>query len=221
LRNEYRRLQVKIAISVLAVALAVLLLWRRSNDGHDTRQETVPTQSEPASPVLERVNPGGHSRERPQLPKPEPKVEQPVRVEIDRRPWDPAKESDIHYERRSKLAAAFDRFREDSGISDEKAQAVLALLCDHQETARHVRKQDLDRILYNPYRDEWEFEYKGRETSHTLTLVELDALDALEEILTPEEMRPWRRHMESIAVWNLLNWPYEPPLIVPVVHGHG
>lgn len=208
----------KITISVLAVALlaAVLLFWTRSHVSQDTRPETVPT-----SPVLDAANPGGHSPERPQLPtlqtperkveQPVRKVEQPVHVEIDRQPRDPSKESEGQYERRSSFIAAFDRFREESGISDEKAQAVLALLYDYQETARNVRKQHLDRI---PYRDEWEFEYMSRDTAHTGMLIRLDARDALEEIFTPEEMRPWRRHLESIAVWNLLNWPDEPPLIV-------
>jgi hypothetical protein len=206
----------KIAISVLAVALVVtaLLLWNRSNDGQDTGQQTVPTQSEPESPMLDRPNPGEHSRERPQLPPqstPERKAEQSVPAQIDRRPFDPARESDGQYERRVRLITAFDRFRDESGISEEKAQAVLTLLYDYQETARHVRKQHLDRT----YRDKWEADYKSRENSHTLTLIEMDAEDVLEEMLTPEEMRAWRRTMEPAIVWGLLNWPYEPPLIVP------
>jgi hypothetical protein len=208
----------KIAISVLAVVAlvaVVLLLWINSNDDQ-TRPATVPTQNESESPVLD--TPGEHARERPKLPGlriPEREAEQSVpvqRVQIDRRPFDPAREFDSQYERRLRLITAFDRFREESGLSDEKAQAVLALLYDVQGNTRHVRKQHLDRI---PYPDEWEQDYKSRETSHSLRLIELDAEDALEEILTPEEMRPWRRHMKPIFVWSLLNWPYEPPLIVP------
>jgi hypothetical protein len=206
----------KIAISVLAVALLIvaLLLWNRSDDGQGTGQERLPKQSQPESPVLDRPSPGERSRERPQFPPPstpERKAEQSVPVQIDRRPFAPARESDSQYERRLRLITAFDRFREESGISEEKAQAVLALLYDYQETARDVRKQHLDRT----YRDEWEEEYKSRETAHTGSLIRLDARDALEEILTPEEMRAWRRTMEPATVWGLLNWPYEPPLIVP------
>jgi hypothetical protein len=71
----------------------------------------------------------------------------------------------------------------------------------------------MDRI---PYSDKWEYEYKRRETSNTWRLVLIDSRDALEEILTPEELRAWNRTMEDASVWGLLTWPYEPPLIVPV-----
>jgi hypothetical protein len=212
-----RRLPVKIAISVLALALvaAALLFWNRSDDGQDTGQVTVPVQREPESPVLDRSNPGEHSRERPPLPTlHERKAEQSVPVQpvqLDRRPFDPARESDSQYERRLRLITAFDRFREESGISDEKAQAVLALLYDFQGNARHLRKQYLDRT----FRDEWEADYKSRENAHTLTLMEMDAEDTLKEMLTPEELRAWRRTMERAIVWGMLNWPYEPPLLVP------
>jgi hypothetical protein len=210
---------VKIAISVLALALvaAALLFWNSSDDGQDAGHVTVPAQSEPESPMLDRPNPVEHSRERPQLPPPstpERKAEQSVPVQpvqIDRRPFDPARESDSQYERRIRLITAFDRFREESGISEEKARAVLALLYDYQETARNVRKQHLDRT----YRDEWEEDYKSRETAHTGTLIRLDAREALEEMLTPEELRAWGRIMERAIVWGMLNWPYEPPLLVP------
>jgi hypothetical protein len=204
----------KIAISVLAVALlAVILLWIARPDNRQDERKALISQPESDSPTSDSrtegpLRSGDTPRERPRLPplSTAGSQDKPAeRVQIDRRTFDPAKESDSQYERRAKLIVAFDRFRDESGISDEKAQALLALLYDWQEAARHVRKQHLDS----------ESDYKEREALHTLMLIELDAFDALEEILTPEEMRPWRRHMESVSVWSLLNWPYEPPLIVP------
>lgn len=77
------------------------------------------------------------------------------RVDFDRRPWDPDRELDSVYERRASVIEAFDRFCEEAGISDDRAQQILMILYDYQENKRLINE---DILADSPYRSNLELE---------------------------------------------------------------
>jgi hypothetical protein len=207
----------KFKIFMVAVLIvAGFWIWRSvSPDRQDAPRHDEPIkQSESTPPETERVY---THVERPRLPARamNSDTSKPVaRVEFARRPWDPETESKEQYEVRAGLIEGFERFREETGISQERADAILMLLYDYQETIKAIRKQLYDA---RPYRDKWEFEYLLRKGSHAELLVSYDALDTMAEMLTPEEMRSWNRNLEHINVWwRLSYWPHMPPILVLV-----
>lgn len=206
-----------LVVAALAAAASWLVCTSSSDEperrprAHDSAEQLEP------EPVGARPAPVYTHAERPRLPAPatEGSPSEPVeRVDFDRRPWDPTQELDTVYERRAGLFEGFDRFREETGISQEKADAIMMLLYDYQETIKVLRKE-LDDAA--PYRDKWEFEYLRRKESHAELLVSFDAIDAMDEMLSPEEMRSWTRNLEDINVWGRLSWwPYQKPMIIPI-----
>jgi hypothetical protein len=196
----------KILIPV-AMAAGAYWLWCTASPKEPnsvSRQNPVPAES--ARPEAGDTAPVFTRFERPRLPEP---AEQSgpsapaLRVDFDRRPWDPTKELDTVYERRAKAAEAFDRFREETGISDARAQALLMLMYDFQETVKILNEELHGR---SPYRDEWEFEYLLRKKSADWRTVMFDTDQQLEAMLSPEELKVWWRTLEETMIWlNLSN----------------
>lgn len=142
------------------------------------------------------------------------RVQRVDRVEFDRRPWDPAKESREIHDLRAEVVEAFDRFVEETGMSEERARAVMMLLYDYQETVKTISKPVFGGM---PYRDKWRFEFLLRKTGHDRRLVTYEALEAIEEMLTPDEFKAWKRNLADIQVWwRLSYYPNSPPILVPV-----
>jgi hypothetical protein len=191
----------KILIPV-AMAAGVYWLWCTSSPNEqDTISRPKPAPAERARPEAVETAPVHTRVERPHLPEParqsDPNIPA-LRVDFDRRPWDPSKELDTVYERRAKVAEAFDRFREETGISDERAQALLMLMYDFQETVKILNEELHGRF---PYRDEWEFEYLLRKKSADWSTVMFDTRQQLDAMLSPEELKVWWRTLEETMIW--------------------
>jgi hypothetical protein len=191
----------KILIPV-AMAAGAYWLWCTASPKEPSsvsRQNPLPAES--ARPEAVDTAPVYTRMERPRLPEAAgqsgPSV--PVlRVDFDRRPWDPTKELDTVYQRRVEAAEAFDRFREETGIFDTRAQALLMLMYDFQETVK-ILNEELHGHF--PYRDEWEFEYLLRKKSADWRTVMFDTRQQLDAMLSPEELKVWWRTVEETSIW--------------------
>lgn len=155
-------------------------------EGAETRAE-----AKPAYP--------GARRPRPPAPESAGDPSAPVeRVDFERRPWDPEKELKEIYETRARLFEMFDRFVEETGMSDERAQALLMLMYDFQET---VRILDEEMASQRPYRHRWHFEFLLRKKSADWRTVMFDTDQQLDAMLSPEERKKWWRTLERAGIW--------------------
>jgi hypothetical protein len=203
-------------LGLVAVAAGAYWFWCISSSNEQdaiSRQKQAPAES--ARPeAAEAVSVYTHV-ERPHLPWPArqsgPAVE---RVDFDRRPWDPTKELKETYEVRAETFEAFDRFREETGMSDERAQALLMLMYDFQETVKILNEELHGRF---PYRDEWEFEYLLRKKSADWRTVMFDTRQQLDAMLSPEELKVWWDSVEQTSIWLKLSAHLQlGSLLVPV-----
>ena len=200
----------KVSLALVAVAAALWLLWPSS-----PRERAEPPREEPAvqreaEPADRAVMAPIHARvERPRLFVPESEREDAPRLEIDVGPWRPERETRGAHERRLRLADAFDRFCDETGMSDERAQELLLLLYDYQETTRAI---DAEFERRKPFRDKWQYEYFKRKNGADWILVRHEAGLQLRDMLSDDEMRAWDRTMEEAAVWIMLSEPMIQPV---------
>ena len=197
----------KVTLALAAIAAALWLLWPSSPSERD--EPAVQHEAEPAGRDAARAaTVPSHARvERPRLHVPE--SEEAPRVAIDRRPWDPERETRGAHERRTRIADAFDRFRDETNMSDERAQELLRLLYDYQETFRILNAEFEG---HKPFRGDWDFEYWVRKLGADWYLVRYEADEQLRAMLSDDEMRAWRRTMQKAHVWHVLR----DPVILPV-----
>lgn len=132
------------------------------------------------------------------------------RLDFDRRPWNPNEELDTVYERRAIVFKAFDRFVEETGISDRKAQQLMMILYDYQENMRLIHESIMEG---SEHLNKWQFEMRLRAASVVRYTTGLEIRDRVEEVLSPEEMRAWRRMVLASDIWLKIAGQ---PMIAPV-----
>jgi hypothetical protein len=111
-------------------------------------------------------------------------------------------------ERTSDVTDAFDRFRDETGISDERAQELLWLLYDYQEAFRAI---DAEYESGKPFRDDEERDLYLRRHGSEWRMLAIDTGRKLRDLLEADELRAWRT-FERAGFWILLR----EPLIQPV-----
>ena len=202
----------KVLLAILVMA-AVWLFWRWLAPDHKEAPRSTETVEE-AEPAPDKTEPVYIHRERPALPALAVQHDQgkPVeRMEFNRSPGDPRKESRESYDLRIALIDAFERFREESGVSDEKAQALLMLMNDFRETEK-ILSDEL--WSHAPFRSDGQFEYWLRRKSAAWRWLMWETSEALEDMLTPKELRIWWDTVERESPWiRLKHWPDD--LLVP------
>lgn len=120
-----------------------------------------------------------------------------------------AGELDSAYQRRARVEDAFERFREETGIPDEKAQALLLLLYDYQQNMGEFHRawDEASRQGYYIYQT-FLYQAEGwRQSIHA------EVSEGLRGLLTRDERRAWVHTVEPSNVWLTLRFE---PLIHPV-----
>lgn len=196
MRGDGRGMSMKRAVNVAAlvamvVGIAFYLGRQGSEDGGGGGRSNPASDHAAASPrpdvvVSEPVHPVLAAR---------PNIEA-ARPDFDRSPRHPHELESV-YERRMRVAEAFDRFRAETGISDQKAQALLQLMHDYQEN-------------FKVFHREWEQAYRAGDRAHESFLYQAegwrDAIlteksERLLALLTGDEWRVWVHTVEQANPW--------------------
>lgn len=191
-------------ISLLIIGAAgVVLLWCTSSSQRPERgePEVLAVAPEEMHRAEDQAAPG---RAPVAVTDPASRPELPVtRVDFDRRPWNPREELDTHYRRRAKVFEGFDRFLEDTGMSDERAQELLMILYDYQENLIAIERE-IDRDLRRG--DKWELEWRLHATTPLRIEAGMEAYDRVRAMLSPDERRAWKRRMDDrrTQIWATL-----------------
>ena len=198
----------KILPALAAVAAALWLLWPSSSE------RAAPPRDEPAAKreadrgasVPTYARPTQTRVERPRLHV--PSTEDAPRVAVDCRPWDPERETRGAHERRTRVADAFDRFVEETGMSEERAQELLRLLYGYQERFRAI-EAEYEGI--KPFRDERQRDLYRRKLGSDWRLLAIETEQQLRGMLSDDEMRAWRT-FERAGFWTVLRDPVIQPV---------
>jgi Rad3-related DNA helicase len=140
--------------------------------------------------------------------------------------------TELARENRLRFVEAFERFRLDSGISDETAQKLLSILYDYQELSRPiVAERYAPRAPDHPCRVRYEQDLaltdlmeratmmaqckspREAELDNIEDLVEEDARSAVEEVLSLAEYEVWRAEPPLRSFPTYLRWADDPPLV--------
>lgn len=172
-------------------AAIIATVWWASNDAPESTAKAVREEPE-AAPAPTR---GGTSQgSGPAASTPHLRLDGPV--EIDRQPRRPD-EIPRRYEWRKGVIDAFDELRRRTGISDEKAQAVLLVLYDYQEN------KSIMRGMFDEASRQGEVAWTNLDADTIELRADIlqEARDRLDALLTEEELRVWWRKMEPANVW--------------------